>query len=261
MADHWRFIPEESWNAPLNMALDVAAAQSIHNGGPPTIRIYRCKPSSISIGYAQRSTCINWEYCSKQNIPVVRRQTGGGGIFHDYVGDISYSIIAPVSSFPTDVSKSYRAMLDPIISTFKELGVSAELAGSASPALYAPSCYLREIHPAHDILVSGKKISGNAQRRSNDVVIQHGSLTYKYDVDQFALVFSDFDINPDTIRDHVTSISEQTDLTREDSIDVLTNSFLTWSNAESGTWTPLELKQAEKIAQELFSSENWTNRT
>lgn len=261
MADHWRFIPEESWNASMNMALDMAAAQSIHEGGPSTIRIYRWKPSSLSIGYAQRSASVNWDYCSKQNISVVRRKTGGGGIFHDYVGDISYSIIAPVSSFSTDISKSYRAMLAPIISTFEQLGMSAKLAGSASPAIHAPSCYLREINPAHDILVSGKKISGNAQRRSNDVVIQHGSLTYKYDVDRFALVFSNFDINSDIIQNHVTSISEQVTATREESINALTNSFLTWSNAEKGAWTPIELKQAKKIAQEIFSSKIWTNRT
>ena len=261
MANKWRFIPEESWDAPMNMALDMAAARSVSEKGPPTIRIYRWKHSSLSIGYSQDSASVNWANCSKQNIPVVRRQTGGGGIFHDHVGDISYSIIAPVSSFSTDISKSYHAMLVPIISAFEQLGISAELAGSTIPALHTPSCYLREIHPAHDILVSGKKISGNAQRRSNGVVTQHGSLTYKYDVDQFALVFSNFNIKPNTIQNHVTSISEQVNATREESIDALTNSFLTWSHAEKGTWTATELEQANKIAQGLFSSEDWTKRT
>ena len=218
------------------------------------------KKESLDLGTGIRITSM-LNGCSKQNIPVVRRQTGGGGIFHDHVGDISYSIIAPVSSFSTDISKSYHAMLVPIISAFEQLGISAELAGSTIPALHTPSCYLREIHPAHDILVSGKKISGNAQRRSNDVVIQHGSLTYKYDVDQFALVFSNFNIKPNTIQNHVTSISEQVNATREESIDALTNSFLTWSHAKKGTWTAIELEQANKIAQELFSSEDWTKRT
>ncbi len=260
MANRWRFIPEESWDGPMNMALDVIAAETARIEGISTIRIYRWKPSSLSIGYSQQSSSVNWEYCIKQNIPVIRRKTGGGGIFHDYDGDISYSIIAPVSSFSTDISESYRQMLNPILSTFEQLGISVKFADSNNPGLYSPSCYLRKTNPAHDIMASGKKISGNAQRRSNGVVIQHGSLIYNYDIDHFPFLFSNFNIPPETIQKHMTSLCEQSKATRKDVILTLENSLLAWSSAEKGTWGSSELNQAKKIAKEVFCSTDWTRR-
>ncbi len=122
---------------------------------------------------------------------MTRRQTGGGGIYHDTYGDISYSITAPAAEFPSDLLDAYHELCAPILDAFDRMGVDARFVDSEAEALYTPSCYLRSLHPAHDIVAGGKKISGNAQYRRKDAVIQHGSLTYSVLADRHLSTFVD----------------------------------------------------------------------
>ena len=97
MAADWRIIGLETREAFLNMALDevcseaVAARESL-----PTIRFYRWQPSAVSIGYFQSlEDEVAVDKCKEAGVDVVRRRTGGGAVFHDYEGEITYSVIAP----------------------------------------------------------------------------------------------------------------------------------------------------------------------
>ncbi|MFB6198810.1 MAG: biotin/lipoate A/B protein ligase family protein, partial [Halobacteriaceae archaeon] len=170
----WRLIPEESRTGPMNMALDIVAARSAASGGPRTIRVYRWDPSTLSLGYSNKPEDINWEFCNQEGIDVIRRPTGGGAIYHDYEGDISYSIIAPAEDLPSELLDAYHICCAPI----RRLDIEAAYANDAKPAIHEPTCYLRDLHPAHDILVDQCKISGNAQYRQRDSVIQHGSISF-----------------------------------------------------------------------------------
>jgi lipoate-protein ligase A len=102
----WRLIREESWDGPLNMALDEIAAETAAEGGPRTVRVYQWDPSTLSLGYRQDEDTVAWDYCDREGISVTRRPTGGGGIYHDRYGDISYSIVAPADELPGDLMPS-----------------------------------------------------------------------------------------------------------------------------------------------------------
>jgi len=256
----WRFIPERAHPGAMNMALDATAADTVGTGGPGTIRVYQWRPSTLSLGYGQATETIDWDYCESAGIDVTRRPTGGGGIYHDEVGDISYSIIAPADELPGDLMETYELLLEPVFTALDRMGVSATLAREAQPALHQPACYLREIHPAHDVVVDGRKLSGNAQYRRKDAIIQHGSITYAREVDRHLAVFSDPGVSAEAFRDRVTSIRERVGIEREAAIDTLETAFREWADPEDGNWTDAERQVARTKVDEQFGAEAWNRR-
>jgi len=254
----WRFIPEQTRPGPVQMALEEVAAETAAAGGPRTVRVYRWEPSTLSLGYRQAPDTVDWEYCQQRGIDVTRRQTGGGGIYHDATGDISYSIVAPQSELPGDLLDCYELLCEPILDAFERMGVDAAFATTELAAIYQPACYLRAINPAHDILADGQKISGNAQYRQRDAVIQHGSLSYALAVERHLGVFDTDAVSPEAFRERVTSIRERSGLDREDAVDALERALADWADAGEGEWTAAELDRAEEIAERKYGSDRWT---
>lgn len=256
----WRLVREESRPGAMNMALDEIAARTAGSGGPRTVRVYRWEPSTLSLGYNQQEESVAWEYCDEAGVDIVRRQTGGGGIYHDAFGDISYSISAPRDELPGDLMDAYHVLLEPILDAFDRMGVDARLVEDEHPALHEPACYLRPLHPAHDLVAgeSGRKISGNAQYRTRDAVVQHGSISYALQPDRHLATFTDVPISNDEFTGRVTSIDEETGLDRADAVDALEFALADWVDADEGEWTEAELVDATDLAHAKYESAEWT---
>lgn len=257
---HWRLIPEERRAGSMNMALDEVAAETVSAGGPSTLRVYRWDPSTLSLGYHQAVGTVDLAFCEAEGIDVVRRPTGGGGIYHDVDADISYSIVAPAEAFPSDLTDCYHALLEPVFDAFDRLGIPAGLADGPRPAVYTPACYLREIDPAHDVVVDGRKISGNAQYRQRDAVIQHGSITYSRATERHLATFADPGVTPADFEDRVTSIHEQSGTARRLAVEAIEDALADWAGAETGAWTPGELSRAGDLSTTKFADDAWTHR-
>jgi lipoate-protein ligase A len=253
----WRFIAEERRPGPLQMALDETAAETAADGGPRTVRVYRWGPSTLSLGYNQAPESVDWDYCEREGVTVTRRQTGGGGIYHDVDGDLSYAIVAPADELPGDLLDCYELLCAPILDAFERMGVDAAFAESEQPAIHQPTCYLREIHPAHDILAGAEKISGNAQYRRRDAVVQHGSLSYALSPERHLGVFATDEVDESRFRERVTSIREQAGIEREEAVEALESALQEWVDASEGSWTSAELDRAREIAAEKYESESW----
>lgn len=271
----WRLIREEGRPGPMQMALDEVAAETAAEGGPRTVRVYRWSPGTLSLGYHQDAATVDWAYCEANGVDVTRRQTGGGGIYHDVVGDISYSITAPAEELPGDLLECYRLLLEPIFRAFEWLDVPVALAEAERPALYEPSCYLRGVHPAHDVVVSNgetstdteaapgveestaRKISGNAQYRRRDAVIQHGSLTFSARPERHLAVFDDPEITPAAFGERVTAIDEHTAATRKTAVRAVERSLAQWADAYEGSWTEAELDRARERVAEKYGDDAW----
>ncbi|MHC1591226.1 MAG: lipoate--protein ligase family protein, partial [Candidatus Helarchaeales archaeon] len=164
----WRLIELETHDAFTNMAIDeVIFNARIQDEVPNTIRFYRWKPSAVSIGKNQSlSAEVNLAACEELGIDVVRRITGGGAVYHDYEGEITYSIIAREGEeVPSDIDESFRKLCKGIILALQKLGLEAE-----HGVFHCPS-----------IFVKNRKISGNAQARRKGVVLQHGTILLDYD--------------------------------------------------------------------------------
>ncbi|USZ71554.1 lipoate--protein ligase family protein [Natronosalvus halobius] len=257
----WRLIRDDPRDGATQMSLEEIAARTALEDDLRTVRVYDWEPSTLSLGYQQEPDTVDWDFCEEHGIDVTRRQTGGGGIYHDAVADISYTIVAPAAEVPGDLMDCYAMFCEPILEAFSRMGVDADFAESKQEAIYRPSCYLRDIHPAHDVVAPAsesetKKISGNAQYRQRDVVIQHGSLSFDIEPETHVGVFA-ADVEPETFTDRVTSIREQAGIDREEAVDYLANALGGWCDAEEGEWRAAELEAAADLAERKFGAEGW----
>ncbi|MFC7200443.1 lipoate--protein ligase family protein [Halospeciosus flavus] len=256
----WRLIREETWDGPMNMALDEVAARTAAAGGPRTVRLYRWGPSTLSLGYNQDPETVAWEWCAENGVTVTRRPTGGGGIYHDYTGDISYSIIGPAEEFPSKLLDCYHLLCEPVLDAFHAMGVDADYVEGEVEEIYHPACYLRALHPAHDMVAGERrrKIAGNAQYRQREAVIQHGSLSYALTPDRHLACFDGHDVTPERFRERVTAMVEEADVSRPEAVRTVEDALANWSDAVVGEWTDDELALARELAEEKYASEAWT---
>lgn len=258
----WRLITDDAREGATQMALEEVAARTALEDDLRTVRVYSWEPSTLSLGYRQEPESVDWEYCERVGIDVTRRQTGGGGIYHDRYADISYTIVAPADEVPGDLMDCYALFCEPILEAFDRMGIDADFAAAEQDAIYYPSCYLRDINPAHDVVApasegaDAKKISGNAQYRQRDVVIQHGSLSYDLEPSHHVDVF-DTDVASETFVDRVTSIREQASIDRDTAVETIAESLRDWCDAADGDWQEGELEAARDLADRKFGADAW----
>lgn len=191
--ESWRLIIHDAADAFTNMAID----DVLIHGHKPTLRFYKWNPSAISIGYFQSIVEeVNLSECKIRNVDVVRRITGGGAVYHDKNGEITYSIVLPANTISEDILESYKKICNAITRGLNLVGINAMHAG------------------INDIVVNGKKISGSAQTRRYGNVLQHGTILLEVNVKtMFSLLkvdikkISDKDIKK--VEDRVTSIHKE----------------------------------------------------
>jgi lipoate---protein ligase len=242
----FRMIRFQKFNASMNMAIDEAIMETIRAGmSLPTIRFYGWTPSAISIGFFQGlMNEVNLEACQQQGIDVVRRLTGGGAVYHDSDGEVTYSILGPVEIFPPKILDSYRIICSDILYALQLMGIQASF------------------EPINDLIVDGKKISGNAQTRRSGVLLQHGTILYKVDVEK---MFSLLNVSKEKISDklissvkkRVTSIGAYSSAPIQDLIDAMEKGFSRDREIIFGDYTPAELNRARQLADEKYSTNSW----
>lgn len=251
MTDQWRLIDMRIENAPTQMAIDEAIAIArLRFNTPNTIRLYRWNPSGVSIGYFQSiEKEVNLPNCDKYGVDVIRRITGGGAVYHDYNGEITYSLVAPENDpkMPRDIMESYEVICSAIINGLKHIGVDSEF------------------KPVNDIIAGGKKISGNAQTRRHGVVLQHGTVLFDSDIHRMfeVLRVSEAKISDKLIKaveDRVTNIKRYlgTDITFVDVHDALIQGFEETFDIElvAGKLTKEENELVKRL-YEKYSSKEW----
>ncbi|WP_418282394.1 lipoate--protein ligase family protein [Halorubrum sp. DTA98] len=287
----WRLIREERRPGPMQMALDEVAAETAAAGGPSTVRVYRWDPSCLTLGYHQDPDTVDWGFCDREGIDVTRRQTGGGGIYHDGHGDVAYSIATPASGVPGELLDCYHLLCRPVLDAFESLGLDVDYVDDTVPEIYHPACYLRELHPAHDMVagglgdstggcndnddgdgdgdgdggVRGRKIAGNAQYRKRDAVIQHGSITYAVDAERHLGTFAEPPVSVERFEDRVVGIDDLADVDRTEAVRAFEESLAEWvgGNANGatldpdGSWTAAELDRARELVAEKYRADEW----
>ena len=250
--EEFRFIDLEVHTAFDNMAIDEAVMLAMKEDKvPPTLRLYRWNPSAVSIGTFQgMKDEVDVDFCKSQGIDYIRRITGGGAVFHDFEGEITYSIIMPKDHrlTPPDIIDSYRLLCGGVVKALEYLGIEGEF------------------KPINDVDVGGKKVSGNAMTRRHGCVLQHGTTLLDLDV---TLMFTILKVPQEKISDkmiadvkeRVTSIRDI--LGRKVEIselqEALKNGFSDALDIELVTQklSDEEIEKAKQLAEQKYSSEAW----
>lgn len=130
--------------------------------GDEVFLFWRTEPTLMIGNYQNASAEINEAYARQKGIHVVRRISGGGTIYTD-PGGWQFSFIVRA---PGGAAIDFRRYAEPIVRALRSLGADAAF------------------NDRNDILIDGKKISGNAQYHCGGVVLHHGSLLFDTDLEE-----------------------------------------------------------------------------
>ncbi|MDD5116565.1 MAG: lipoate--protein ligase family protein [Candidatus Omnitrophica bacterium] len=182
----FRLIRSRAAGAGYNMALDKEIFFRYMQEGVPVLRIYEWRSPSLTYGISQDpQEYIDLDKCARDGVEVAQRVTGGGVLFHDR--EITYSLVCSKDDIGEDrkVFVSYRAICAFLINFYRSLGLDAVFALEADGFRNRsmPHQLCSASHEKFDIVIGGRKIGGNAQKRSRQVIFQHGSIPLGIDWD------------------------------------------------------------------------------
>jgi lipoyl(octanoyl) transferase len=202
----WRFLDTGNGNPYVNMAVDEALMLAYDPCySLPVLRIYGWLPASFSIGYSQDPVVeLDLERCRKNGMLFVRRMTGGGVIFHGR--GLTYSIVCSEHDIAKRcfAKEAYRFLCSFIVEAYNSMGLEAGFSLIADKPPGRGWVCFRE-RERYDIVINGKKIGGNAQRRKKGLIFQHGFIPLYPDIDRQSGFFN---IKPAPAKYGACSLSE-----------------------------------------------------
>jgi len=149
------------WNQERDPAYNLALEETmLRRLRGPALMLWRNGPSVI-IGRNQSALAeVDAGAVQALGIPVVRRMTGGGAVYHD-TGNLNYSCFADHDG---DSFARFDIFAEPVMAALRSFGIRSEFTGR------------------NDILVDGKKVSGTAKMFVGDRVLFHGTLLFRTDI-------------------------------------------------------------------------------
>lgn len=248
----FRIIQFSTQTAIENMAIDEAIFGLYNNIKKDTIRFYSWNPSTVSIGKHQNvNDEVNLKNIKKYGFDCIRRISGGGSVFHDQLGELTYSIVTKKRNLTSSsIEESYYELSNYVFHPLEKLGFRLEF-----DKIHCPS-----------VFTDGKKISGNAQARTGDIVLQHGTLLISYRPEIMYSVLKarpgrDTESMVKSVYQHVTTLTEKLkgDFNPPKIANYLQKELLFSDRAkyEIGELTKDEETLVQKLIHSKFRSDNW----
>ncbi len=200
-----------------NMAIDEALLER----GEPVVRLYGWQPGCVTLGYPQDEDTVDRAAIEARGLEVARRPTGGGSILHA-PSEVTYGVVLGTDwpGLPGDLFEDYRYLSRAVLDTLDALGIDASFKRAQGGR--RDFCYLREAGVSI-VDGEGRKISGGAQRRTKDAVLQHGTVIVERDPELLAELYGE---PVGAIQDGVGSLASLgVDVEREELVDELVQTF------------------------------------
>jgi len=182
LPDVFDFIPYAKLRAEENMAMDETLLHSVIAGERQAVfRIYGWDKPSITLGQFQKSTGLDLKRCERDGIPVIRRITGGRGVYHH--NELCYCVIAQGERpILTDKKKVFGLISGIIARGLSQIGIESHVTSKTKGETGNPNCF--EATSLCEIVNErGEKIVGSAMLVQNRTVMAQGSIplddTYK----------------------------------------------------------------------------------
>ncbi|MUN29658.1 lipoyl protein ligase domain-containing protein [Sulfuracidifex metallicus] len=241
----WRYItlpPQDGYHMVTSF---VSVADYVSNGGKNTLLLFNVKQPFVNVGVHQEVWLeVDLEYTKKMGIPVVRRDLGGGTVVIT-PGEQDFFLVVRHEDAPSSPSALYQKFLTPIVNVIRSYGIDATLKDQ-------------------DIVVKGKKISGNGAMTRGKAVVITGNILLTLDVE---LMSKCIKVPSEKFRDKVakdmrgwlTSIQDEIGYvpSKEELYKKIKEEFEKELNVkfEESNLTPEEIEEWDKLANEKIDEE------
>ncbi|MGN7407839.1 lipoate--protein ligase [Sporosarcina sp. SAFN-010] len=239
-----RFVDNQGITDPrINLAIEEYVLNTMDTDEDSYLLFYINEPSII-IGKNQNTIEeIDTEYVDANGIHVVRRLSGGGAVYHDK-GNLNFSFITKDDG---QSFRNFKKFTEPVVEALAKMGVKAELLGR------------------NDLLVDGKKVSGNAQFATQGRMFSHGTLMFDTEIEE---VVNALRVKKDkieskgikSIRSRVTNISEHMDkpMTIEQfRMEILNSIFGGEEKIQFKELTEEDWKNIHQLSKERYGNWDW----
>ncbi len=186
-------------------ALNLALEEILFNFKDEEFALFYVNTPSVIIGKNQvLQNEVNEDFCIEHKIPIFRRISGGGAVYHD-LGNLSYSFISNKSNKIYNLSADF---LMPIIYGLNKLGIQTVIGKRKD--LWLPD---------------GNKISGTAAHITATRNLHHGTILYKSDITQLtnSLDSNNIDVNLKGIASVVSPVKNISTYLFENQLDILSS--------------------------------------
>ena len=233
-----QFLSLSSTDPALNLALEECLLQWLPADHPGLFLLWQNAPSVIVGRHQVTLDEIDADFVRRRGLPVVRRMTGGGAVYHD-LGNLNFSFMENAHGRKT---VDFARYLRPVCAALAELGVQASLTGR------------------NDLEAGGRKISGSAQSLRQGRILHHGTLLVSLD---FGELVQALHVDPDkirskgiaSVRSRVANISEF--WTPGSGMEDLRAALLRHCADGEGSLEPEVLRAAEELAERKYRSWDW----
>ena len=227
----------------INLAIEEYLLRTMDTDEDSFLLFYINEPSII-IGKNQNTIEeIDTDFVEENGIKIVRRLSGGGAVFHD-LGNLNYSFITKDDG---ESFRNFKKFTEPVVSALAKMGVKAELIGR------------------NDLLVDGRKISGNAQFSTQGRMFSHGTLMFDTEIDT---VVSALKVRKDkieskgikSIRSRVANITEYLEkpMTIEEfRLEILKSIFEGEENIKYKVLTDEDWDNIHALSKERYANWDW----
>jgi lipoate---protein ligase len=213
---------------------------------PNTIVLAQPESPYMCIGFFQDAGQeIDLEYCVENNIPVIRRETGGGMVYIDR-NQLFVQWVFSKFDLPARIDQRFEFFVQPIIETYKELGIEAYY------------------FPLNDVHVDGKKIVGTGAGHIGNAEIVTGNFLLDFNYDSMTLAVrspnENFKAETETnLRRYLTTIKNETgsypDIEKIKSIYIDKCEALFETGINQGNFSRSELEIMEKLDHKMLTNE------
>ena len=230
-------------NPSTDPAWNIAAEEYLlgHEKSGELFMLWRGRPSVIIGKFQNFYEEVSPALIEKHGIDVVRRNSGGGTVYHD-LGNVNFTFIADRA----EGELSYERFLSPIVDFLSTLGVNAEIDSTSA------------------LVVDGKKISGNAQAAVGGRVMHHGTLLFDVELGALSALTGNarekvtsrsIKSNPSPVTNIRSNLAHDMDV--EEFISAL-SVYLGGANHSARKFTSDEITEIDALADEKYRTWQWT---
>jgi lipoate-protein ligase A len=157
-------VGETSLDPEKQLAGDWAMFQAVETAAADTVcRTWQASRPVVVLGrHGRLADEVIEEHCWADEVRVLRRESGGGAVVLG-PGCLNYAVVLALDRHPqlADIAESFAVILRTAIRALEVPGLS--------------------IDGGTDLVLRGRKVSGNAQRRGRRALLHHGTLLYDFD--------------------------------------------------------------------------------